>query len=200
MGYWSPVERRETSCIPVQRPVLRRRAEQIVRFARANILFYDEHVVDLYHSDPRALSNGVKIQNQGKVTRHGRAKPYHQKSRTGPVLYRWSCTLARRKPDRGATVHPRRPPKRCERDLAPSRMGAHRRAQADGFGASPPKVPRIVPAILRITKVFHSVAANAGKIWAAAHIPASTACTAGQATPSVNRLRKFKFAPALESK
>jgi hypothetical protein len=28
---------------------LRRRAEQIVRFARSNILFYDEHVIDLYH-------------------------------------------------------------------------------------------------------------------------------------------------------
>jgi hypothetical protein len=28
---------------------LRRRAEQIVRFARPNILFYDEHVIDLYH-------------------------------------------------------------------------------------------------------------------------------------------------------
>jgi hypothetical protein len=26
-----------------------RRSDQIVRFARSNILFYDEHVIDLYH-------------------------------------------------------------------------------------------------------------------------------------------------------
>ena len=30
-------------------PTPQRRAEQIVRFARPNILFYDEHVIDLYH-------------------------------------------------------------------------------------------------------------------------------------------------------
>ncbi len=28
---------------------LRRRAEQIVRFAHRDILFYDEHIIDLYH-------------------------------------------------------------------------------------------------------------------------------------------------------
>ena len=40
-------------------------AMEIVRFARRNILFYDVHVIDLYHRI-RALYRGVKIQKQRK--------------------------------------------------------------------------------------------------------------------------------------
>jgi hypothetical protein len=51
----------------------RRRGEQIVRFARSNILFYDEQYPILRRarkrlvlSDLRAVSNGLKIQKQRK--------------------------------------------------------------------------------------------------------------------------------------
>jgi hypothetical protein len=45
--------------------IRRRRAEQIVRFARPNILFYDERVIDLCHRI-RALYRMRKIQKERK--------------------------------------------------------------------------------------------------------------------------------------
>jgi hypothetical protein len=46
---------------------LRQRAEQIVRFARPNILFHDEHVIDLYHRICAPVSNGVKMQRKNRT-------------------------------------------------------------------------------------------------------------------------------------
>ena len=53
---------------------LRRRTEQIVRFARLNILFYDEHVIDLYRRIRALYRMGEDTETAEKIPRQkGRA-------------------------------------------------------------------------------------------------------------------------------
>lgn len=67
---------------------MRRRAEQIVRLARSNILFYDEHVHGLYDRICALYRMGVKIPKQGKAKQQsGRTKSDRKKRRTRPVSF-----------------------------------------------------------------------------------------------------------------
>lgn len=57
--------------------ILRGRAEHTVRFARPNILFYDEHVNDLYHRTCGLYRMGRRYRNEGKFAQqsgHGKRR------------------------------------------------------------------------------------------------------------------------------
>jgi hypothetical protein len=72
---------------------LRRCAEQIVRFARPNILFYDEHVIDLYHRICALYRVGENTETKEKSHSYPAVRCPPQKTSHETVLF--SATVSR---------------------------------------------------------------------------------------------------------